>query len=117
MKGARIGMESSFAAILLLLSLVIGCSVQVDNEGSLVDVVLAWDPPANNSDGTPLTDLVGYRVYYGDTSGVYSNSYNAGGSTSCSITVRTSPEGHFVVVAYDESGCESIFSDPVDYPP
>jgi len=26
---------------------------------------LSWDPPTENSDGTPLTDLAGYRIYYG----------------------------------------------------
>ena len=26
---------------------------------------LSWNPPTENADGTPLTDLVGYRIYYG----------------------------------------------------
>jgi hypothetical protein len=26
---------------------------------------LSWDPPTTNVDGTPLTDLAGYKVYYG----------------------------------------------------
>jgi hypothetical protein len=26
---------------------------------------LSWNPPTQNSDGTPLTNLVGYRIYYG----------------------------------------------------
>jgi hypothetical protein len=26
---------------------------------------LSWNPPTENSDGTPLTDLAGYRIYYG----------------------------------------------------
>lgn len=28
-------------------------------------VTLSWMPPTQNDDGTPLTDLAGYRVYYG----------------------------------------------------
>lgn len=28
-------------------------------------VTLSWMPPTHNDDGTPLTDLAGYRVYYG----------------------------------------------------
>ena len=33
---------------------------------------LAWQPPTENEDGTPLTDLAGYRIYYGTSSGKYS---------------------------------------------
>ncbi len=28
-------------------------------------VTLSWYPPTQNADGSPLTDLAGYRVYYG----------------------------------------------------
>ena len=31
-------------------------------------VTLAWDAPTTNLDGTPLTALAGYKVYYGRTS-------------------------------------------------
>jgi hypothetical protein len=33
---------------------------------------LSWTPPTLNEDGSPLTDLSGYRIYYGTTSGQYS---------------------------------------------
>jgi hypothetical protein len=33
---------------------------------------LSWTPPTLNEDGSPLTDLAGYRIYYGTTSGQYS---------------------------------------------
>jgi hypothetical protein len=29
---------------------------------------LSWDPPTENADGSPLTDLAGYRLYYGRNS-------------------------------------------------
>ncbi len=32
-------------------------------------ITLAWDAPTTNTDGTPLTDLAGYKIYYGPTSG------------------------------------------------
>lgn len=37
--------------------------------GSAVDGVLdaSWTAPATNADGSPLTDLVSYRVYYSTT--------------------------------------------------
>ena len=37
-------------------------------------IKLAWDPPTKYSDDTPLTDLAGYRVYYGTAPGVYGQS-------------------------------------------
>lgn len=35
-------------------------------------ITLAWNPPTQNADGSPLTDLAGYRIYYGTTPGDYS---------------------------------------------
>jgi len=32
---------------------------------------LTWDPPTTNTDGTTLTDLAGYKLYYGTGSGAY----------------------------------------------
>ena len=34
-------------------------------------IKLAWDPPTTNSDGSPLTNPAGYRIYYGAAPGVY----------------------------------------------
>jgi hypothetical protein len=28
---------------------------------------VSWDAPTSNNNGTPLTDLAGYRIYYGST--------------------------------------------------
>jgi hypothetical protein len=36
-------------------------------------VTLTWMPPTTNVDGTALDDLEGYRIYYGTSSGAYSN--------------------------------------------
>ncbi len=30
---------------------------------------VAWTPPTQNEDGSSLTDLAGYRIYYGTNSG------------------------------------------------
>jgi hypothetical protein len=40
------------------------------------DIILAWDPPTNNTDGTPLTDLAGYNVYYSSVVVAYRESNN-----------------------------------------
>src|SRR3990172_7689128 len=35
------------------------------------DAILSWDAVTTNADGTPITDLAGYRVYFGTSSGIY----------------------------------------------
>ena len=37
---------------------------------------LKWDPPMTNTDSTPLTDLSGYKLYYGNGSGAYTVTAN-----------------------------------------
>jgi len=78
------------------------------------DAVLFWDPPTTNADGTPLTDLAGYKLYYGTTSGNYSNSIDVGNVTTFQINNLT--DGltyYFAATAYDTSGNESSFSNEV----
>ena len=35
------------------------------NQVAAGNATLSWNPPSENSDGSPLTDLAGYRIYYG----------------------------------------------------
>src|SRR5512138_64706 len=45
---------------LVVLPLLLGSS-----SGWSAEAKLAWDPTTTNTDGTPITDLAGYKVYYG----------------------------------------------------
>lgn len=45
-------------------------TVTVEESGA-ASYTVSWDPPTENEDGTPLTDLAGYRIYYGMISGEY----------------------------------------------
>jgi len=61
-------------------------------------VALLWDP-------SPSPDVVGYAVYYGTASGVYTTRLDAGTNTVATINGLT--EGltyFFVVTSYDEYG-------------
>jgi ABC-type oligopeptide transport system substrate-binding subunit len=72
---------------------------------------LAWNAPATNTDGTALTDLAGYKIYYGTSSGHYTQSVNVGNTTS--FTINNLASGHtyyFAVTAYDSAGLESGYS-------
>lgn len=77
------------------------------------DVSLSWDAPTTNEDGTQLTDLSGYKVYYGNLSGEYSNTEDVGNLTTYKVTNLGDGEWYFVVTAYDTSGNESAYSNEV----
>lgn len=70
------------------------------------DVNLEWTPPATNSDGSPATSIAGYIIYYGNASGVYSNSNDVGNVTT--YIVPALPDGvyYFAVSAYNANGAE-----------
>lgn len=72
---------------------------------------LSWKAPTTNADGTPLTDLAGYKLYYGTTSGNFTHSLSVGNVTT--YTVSNLTDGltyYFVTTAVDTSGNESIYS-------
>ena len=77
-------------------------------------ITLAWDAPTTNTDGTPLTDLAGYKIYYGPTSGSYTNTLDVGNVTTSVVNNLT--DGltyYFTVSAYNSAGVESSFSNEV----
>ncbi len=82
--------------------------------GSTGSATLSWDAPTENEDGTPLTDLAGYRLYWGTTSGSYPNSVTINNPGVTTYVVDNLPSGtyEFVATAFNTSGFESRFSNP-----
>jgi hypothetical protein len=76
---------------------------------------LIWQPPTGNTDGSPLSNLAGYHVYWGTTQGNYSSStaLNNPGLTSYVIQQLTPATWYFVVTAVNSSGVESNYSNVV----
>jgi hypothetical protein len=73
-----------------------------------VGVTLTWDAPTQNDDGTSLTDLAGYRLYYGQASGVYGQSLDCGMENSKTLSGFSECVTYFFSVrAYNSSGLES----------
>jgi hypothetical protein len=73
---------------------------------------LSWNAPTTNADGTPLTDLAGYKVYYGTSSRNYSQTIDVGNVTT--YTVNNLTDGtiyYFATTAYDISRNESDYSN------
>jgi hypothetical protein len=74
---------------------------------------LSWTPPTLNEDGTPLTNLRGYRVYYGTSSanlGTVVDIPNAG-TTSAVIENLSPATWYFALKAYNTSNVESSLSN------
>jgi len=82
---------------------------------ALASVTLTWQPPTKNTDGTPLTDLAGYRIYYGVDPTNLSNVVELPnpGLTSYVIEELTANTWHFAATSLNERGDESDFSSLV----
>jgi hypothetical protein len=76
-------------------------------------LTLAWQPPSQNEDGSPLTDLEGHRIYWGTVEGEFPNVIdvdNAGLSTY--VVDNLVPNTyHFATTAYNSDGMESVLSN------
>jgi fibronectin type 3 domain-containing protein len=95
---------------ILLISVLLNASILSAGDAT----TLSWDPPTTNADGTPLTDLAGYRIYYGTSSGSYPHNIDVGDTTTYMVDDLT--EGltyYFAVTAYDTSMNESDYSNEV----
>jgi len=81
---------------------------------SLGSVTLNWTPPTQNDDGSALTDLAGYRFYWGTTPGSYPNSVTINNPGLSTYVVDNLAPGsyEFVATSINSSGVESVYSNP-----
>jgi Putative Ig domain len=73
---------------------------------------LSWMPPTENTDGSPLTNLAGYKVYWGMQQGSYPNSVTLNNPGLTSYVVENLGQGtyFFVATTLNALGAESSFS-------
>ena len=78
-------------------------------------VEVSWSAPTTNTNGSALTDLAGYRVYYGTSPGALSQSADVPSAGAVSYIVRGLGAGtwYFAVAAYTNTGLESTYSSVV----
>ena len=80
---------------------------------SLGSVTIAWQAPTTRSDGSALTNLAGYRIYYGQDSRNYSQSVDLGspGLSTYVISDLAAGTWYFAMKSRDANGIESEFSN------
>ncbi len=86
-------------------------TVQATAGGS---ATLSWQPPTQNTDGSALTNLAGFKVYWGTSQGAYPNSVTLNNPGLASYVVGNLVPGtyFFVVTSLNASGSESARSNP-----
>jgi hypothetical protein len=82
---------------------------QVSNGSAQIN----WSPPTQNTDGSTLTNLSGYRINYGTSQTNLSNSIQVPnpGVASYVVTNLSAGTWYFDVVAYNSSGTQSVASN------
>jgi hypothetical protein len=85
------------------------------NAVSASGATLSWTPPTVNTDGTALTDLAGYRIYYGKSASLLTQMIQVNSAGLASYVVDDLDPGtyYFVVRAYTSAGAESANSNVV----
>ena len=75
--------------------------------------IVSWMPPTQRTDGTALTDLAGYRVYYGKSLNAMTRNIDVRnpGQTSQFIDELDKGTWYFAVTAYTSGGLESEMSE------
>lgn len=86
-------------------------SIKVE-QAAMGNATLSWLPPGQRVDGSALTNLAGYRIYYGTQVGSYPNRVDIPSAGITSAVIENLPPGtyYFVATSYDTAGNESPYS-------
>lgn len=79
-------------------------------EAKIGSAELSWEPPTNNDDGTPLSDLSGYVIRYGRNAGALDQSIRINNAGATMYVVESLVEGtwYFSLSAVNRAGEESM---------
>lgn len=79
------------------------------------NATLSWQAPTTNTDGEALTDLAGYRIYYGTNASDLTETIQLSGVGLQTYAVENLGPGtwYFAVKAVASTGVESALSDIV----
>lgn len=91
-------------------------NIAVNSPGtSSGSATLSWTPPTRNSNGTTLTNLAGYRIYYGTSPSTLTRTVTLSnaGLTRYVISDLSAATWYFSIRAYTSAGVESVNSNTV----
>lgn len=88
-------------------------SISVSQPASSGTATLTWTAPTTNTNGSALTDLAGYHIYYGTSPSALSTVVDIANPATTTYTVSSLASGtwYFAVNAYTTSGVESSLSN------
>lgn len=91
-------------------------SIVVNREsGQTGSATLSWAAPNARTDGSPLTDLTGFKIFYGRMSGIYDYQIDINNPAILIYVIENLVSGdwYFALTAYDSEGVESDRSNEV----
>ncbi len=101
--------KTSFIFFSILFSFLIALMVFPFHEGQCAQVSLAWDPDN-------VSNLAGYKIYYGTASGNYQWTVDVGNVTTYSLGNLTIGSTYYAAAtAYTNSGAQSTYSNEVAF--
>jgi hypothetical protein len=88
-------------------------TVTVVDPAATGTATLSWNAPTVNTNGTPVTPLTGYTIYYGTTEGSMSESLVVSGAstTSAEVTGLAAGTWYFGIEANASDGTHSALSE------
>ena len=88
-----------------------GFTITVPQAGA---VVVSWQAPATNTDGSPVADVSGYTIHYGTIASLLTQSVTVDNpNTSYTFQNLTSGVWYFALSANSSAGVQGAVSDPV----
>ncbi len=88
-----------------------GFTITVLQKGA---VLLSWDAPTTNTDGSPLADLAGYTIHYGTIESLLTQSVTVDNpNTSYAFQNLAAGVWYFAISAVTSAGIDGAMSDPV----
>jgi hypothetical protein len=75
--------------------------------------MLMWSAPTENTNGTAVTPLSGFTIYYGTTEGALTQSVTVSGASTLTYTITglTTGTWYFAVAADAADGTQSAMSE------
>ena len=88
-------------------------SINVTQPPASGTAALSWTAPTTNTDGSALTNLAGYHIYYGTSPSALSTTINVANPATTSYSISSLPSGtwYFAVNAYTTGGVDSVLSN------